>query len=121
MIRRPPRSTLFPYTTLFRSTIGTTLLLEGGDKLSHLRNMLGRPHQCRLFDIQRRGVLQKRLLVLCSGLLNPETRVRGVMNDFVVHIGDGHNVTNCVSALTRKPAQYSHSHKSPEISDMPVV
>ena len=24
MIRRPPRSTLFPYTTLFRSTFGTT-------------------------------------------------------------------------------------------------
>src|SRR5256885_9365994 len=24
MIRRPPRSTLFPYTTLFRSTSGTT-------------------------------------------------------------------------------------------------
>src|SRR2546428_8203763 len=24
MIRRPPRSTLFPYTTLFRSTPGTT-------------------------------------------------------------------------------------------------
>ena len=23
MIRRPPRSTLFPYTTLFRSNIGT--------------------------------------------------------------------------------------------------
>src|SRR5256885_13141753 len=25
MIRRPPRSTLFPYTTLFRSTVPTTL------------------------------------------------------------------------------------------------
>src|SRR2546425_3893712 len=25
MIRRPPRSTLFPYTTLFRSAIGSTL------------------------------------------------------------------------------------------------
>src|SRR2546423_10884962 len=24
MIRRPPRSTLFPYTTLFRSPLGTT-------------------------------------------------------------------------------------------------
>src|SRR5216683_6777603 len=24
MIRRPPRSTLFPYTTLFRSTLATT-------------------------------------------------------------------------------------------------
>src|SRR2546430_4152294 len=26
MIRRPPRSTLFPYTTLFRSVIGTAAL-----------------------------------------------------------------------------------------------
>src|SRR5690554_7257214 len=26
MIRRPPRSTLFPYTTLFRSTLGQILL-----------------------------------------------------------------------------------------------
>src|SRR2546422_3443462 len=26
MIRRPPRSTLFPYTTLFRSLLGLTLL-----------------------------------------------------------------------------------------------
>src|SRR2546430_17262590 len=25
MIRRPPRSTLFPYTTLFRSALGSTL------------------------------------------------------------------------------------------------
>src|SRR5258708_30569049 len=29
MIRRPPRSTLFPYTTLFRS-VGTRNLLGGG-------------------------------------------------------------------------------------------
>src|SRR3712207_8523271 len=27
MIRRPPRSTLFPYTTLFRSAAGTGLVL----------------------------------------------------------------------------------------------
>src|SRR5438128_5812746 len=27
MIRRPPRSTLFPYTTLFRSAAGVALLL----------------------------------------------------------------------------------------------
>src|SRR3712207_7947988 len=30
MIRRPPRSTLFPYTTLFRST-GVTPNISGGD------------------------------------------------------------------------------------------
>src|SRR3712207_7589328 len=28
MIRRPPRSTLFPYTTLFRSTVVVQLLVE---------------------------------------------------------------------------------------------
>src|SRR2546427_9209782 len=29
MIRRPPRSTLFPYTTLFRSRLGRLLHIEG--------------------------------------------------------------------------------------------
>src|SRR3712207_8033307 len=28
MIRRPPRSTLFPYTTLFRSTVARPLVVE---------------------------------------------------------------------------------------------
>src|SRR3989454_5037050 len=28
MIRRPPRSTLFPYTTLFRSRLGRRILVE---------------------------------------------------------------------------------------------
>src|SRR2546427_6008258 len=32
MIRRPPRSTLFPYTTLFRSAVGLEPV-EGGDDL----------------------------------------------------------------------------------------
>src|SRR5256885_15576515 len=31
MIRRPPRSTLFPYTTLFRSGMFHTVLLETGN------------------------------------------------------------------------------------------
>src|SRR3989442_12365475 len=31
MIRRPPRSTLFPYTTLFRSAPRKALILGGGD------------------------------------------------------------------------------------------
>src|SRR3712207_7662858 len=29
MIRRPPRSTLFPYTTLFRSGMGPSMVVEG--------------------------------------------------------------------------------------------
>src|SRR5690349_23226309 len=40
MIRRPPRSTLFPYTTLFRSDVG---LDEPGDHIH--RGSLGGEHQ----------------------------------------------------------------------------
>src|SRR5690349_22601582 len=38
MIRRPPRSTLFPYTTLFRSLldhVGTAVTIEGDVALAH--------------------------------------------------------------------------------------
>ena len=36
MIRRPPRSTLFPYTTLFRSADDTTLMTESEEELKSL-------------------------------------------------------------------------------------
>src|SRR2546422_1379992 len=47
MIRRPPRSTLFPYTTLFRSSllcIGSTSLLEAGEVFFFLLFPLLEPH-----------------------------------------------------------------------------
>src|SRR2546430_9264545 len=41
MIRRPPRSTLFPYTTLFRSTVAAIAVLGAAQQLhSHLRGAL---------------------------------------------------------------------------------
>src|SRR5256885_12883077 len=42
MIRRPPRSTLFPYTTLFRSTRQTRVLVTGAGGFigHHLTNYL---------------------------------------------------------------------------------
>src|SRR3712207_8646201 len=47
MIRRPPRSTLFPYTTLFRSRQGTLRRIEGsGGRLFYtLRVCWGCQHQ----------------------------------------------------------------------------
>src|SRR3989475_1396168 len=38
MIRRPPRSTLFPYTTLFRSTEYNNWELDGGDNMDNGSN-----------------------------------------------------------------------------------
>src|SRR3712207_8786116 len=40
MIRRPPRSTLFPYTTLFRSDVGEFL---GADGEEHVLVLAGQP------------------------------------------------------------------------------
>src|SRR3712207_8923013 len=42
MIRRPPRSTLFPYTTLFRSTNAGT---NRAHHDSHSHQILGKPSQ----------------------------------------------------------------------------
>src|SRR2546428_9707801 len=43
MIRRPPRSTLFPYTTLFRSTFGsgTALSVVGNSTLNWISGTVG--------------------------------------------------------------------------------
>src|SRR3712207_8167473 len=51
MIRRPPRSTLFPYTTLFRSArrddhlVGWAVSRAGGGLNARRRPGLGRRHQ----------------------------------------------------------------------------
>src|SRR3989475_7664062 len=42
MIRRPPRSTLFPYTTLFRSIPETT---DSDDRVEHAKTSQGDCHQ----------------------------------------------------------------------------
>src|SRR5256885_17167234 len=62
MIRRPPRSTLFPYTTLFRS--GVTLprggqvpgrardVIEGPRSRRRIRRRIERPQEFRLEQIE---------------------------------------------------------------------
>src|SRR3712207_6929590 len=40
MIRRPPRSTLFPYTTLFRSALAEIALVEGEAELPVLEHVV---------------------------------------------------------------------------------
>src|SRR3989442_2082565 len=61
MIRRPPRSTLFPYTTLFRSLDHTDH--RDADALEHLGaaqavahgDLLGRGHDDGATDVERLG------------------------------------------------------------------
>src|SRR3712207_8476673 len=90
MIRRPPRSTLFPYTTLFRSAVLVEQELDGArariadalarlDRgLSHARAQLGREHgRGRLLDEllvaarseEHTSELQSRQYLVCRLLL----------------------------------------------------
>src|SRR3712207_9243982 len=59
MIRRPPRSTLFPYTTLFRSlpsSAGVLAGLEQGPEAVMLdEDLLGSEQQCALEGWRSRG------------------------------------------------------------------
>src|SRR5260370_39802590 len=66
MIRRPPRSTLFPYTTLFRSHFGHTLHHFGG-VIAHSDDGVG-----SVFA----GVLQQQFESILAGLL-AEVRENG--------------------------------------------
>src|SRR5439155_20319327 len=51
MIRRPPRSTLFPYTTLFRSNLFLSLILHLGNLF-----LIVQLHFSKLFLILKSGV-----------------------------------------------------------------
>src|SRR3712207_7067230 len=68
MIRRPPRSTLFPYTTLFRSRpvvddddleVGEVGLEHGGDRLLDRRDLVEDRHEHRERGHERRSNLAR--------------------------------------------------------------
>src|SRR3989442_9930464 len=85
MIRRPPRSTLFPYTTLFRSPLHTvergsggedsSVEREPGDEVSH-----GRRGACGLMLVMRSeehtSELQSRPHLVCRLLLEKKKKER---------------------------------------------
>src|SRR2546422_5573485 len=78
MIRRPPRSTLFPYTTLFRSSglgrrhAAPYAAPRGG------RRKEGRVRQVRLNRSEEHtSELQSRLHLVCRLLLEKKKRARG--------------------------------------------
>src|SRR2546430_4935703 len=78
MIRRPPRSTLFPYTTLFRSHIEAAL--DGhGPGIAQARNLEGLVHEaneflCRNRSEEHTSELQSQSNLVCRLLLEKKTR-----------------------------------------------
>src|SRR5438445_4677602 len=73
MIRRPPRSTLFPYTTLFRSTPLRRLHRRRQRPTARYRRHLGRedctPESPRCRSEEHTSELQSRQYLVCRLLL----------------------------------------------------
>src|SRR3712207_6865781 len=61
MIRRPPRSTLFPYTTLFRSLAQQGMEAVVGEQLVNVRRRHGRAAQAEGPHVER-PALQRQVL-----------------------------------------------------------
>src|SRR2546422_11365322 len=94
MIRRPPRSTLFPYTTLFRSRDG-----RGFSNAAHSRNSRGGGGAAGPGGLDRGGVqhllpgrarseehtseLQSRLHLVCRLLLEKKKKKKQERNDMI--------------------------------------
>src|SRR2546422_6956123 len=72
MIRRPPRSTLFPYTTLFRSRECTAAVQSGGHALPMI--YLTRAAAYVLRSEEHTSELQSRLHLVCRLLLEKKKK-----------------------------------------------
>src|SRR2546430_8028990 len=64
MIRRPPRSTLFPYTTLFRSQLGRLAQNASGDRVLLVMNLF--EVRCDLLGEELLGRLRNRAMLVRS-------------------------------------------------------
>src|SRR6266536_1689102 len=69
MIRRPPRSTLFPYTTLFRSAIGRCIQ-------ERRRNPMSGASQIDYRSEEHTSELQSRVELVCRLLLEKKNEVK---------------------------------------------
>src|SRR5438067_9917093 len=88
MIRRPPRSTLFPYTTLFRSQrtgggIRPTIPGKTCGRRSSTRNRGGRGSSLR--SEEHTSELQSRFDLVCRLLLEKKktTRTQHIRSDYI--------------------------------------
>src|SRR3712207_7663265 len=89
MIRRPPRSTLFPYTTLFRSALEAAAKAAGDDQTAKLAREIRKEEEQMLSDLrellpelaaqalrseEHTSELQSRQYLVCRLLLEKKNR-----------------------------------------------
>src|SRR3712207_7148953 len=96
MIRRPPRSTLFPYTTLFRSLVRG----ETGDRVPELRHDPGRAQRRRA--VADRAEVRRVLAVARLARLE-QARLRRAVDRKSTRLNSSHaNISYAVFCLKKK-------------------
>src|SRR2546422_6696862 len=80
MIRRPPRSTLFPYTTLFRSHVGDPEIGEQGTPAVVVEQDVRRRQRACPRSEEHTSELQSRLHLVCRLLLEKKKKNIGKKN-----------------------------------------
>src|SRR5438874_10256141 len=79
MIRRPPRSTLFPYTTLFRSpkpAVAKTESKPESNALTHESLVPDRPEKLSFRSEEHTSELQSRRDLVCRLLLEKKKNIK---------------------------------------------
>src|SRR5947209_15657356 len=99
MIRRPPRSTLFPYTTLFRSEFGFAVCGGRG------RHSLNTPDELRAFSRseEHTSELQSRQYLVCRLLLEKKKKITFCIFVYERYYVDGDvvcHITDCNAEIT---------------------
>src|SRR5258708_9147859 len=102
MIRRPPRSTLFPYTTLFRSTSSCQIILREAPSSNAFRIPC---NEC-VIGINW-AALRKGLGSVCTGNNGPVDRKSTRLNS-------SHQIISyAVFCLKKKTHHYQHPQRTP--------
>src|SRR3712207_8208831 len=102
MIRRPPRSTLFPYTTLFRSSEAVTVLRDGR----------------HVATLPREQATPKQVTHLMVGREIERTHV----DRKSTRLNSSHaNISYAVFCLKKKTRHLPHSHHLPYVRGLPYL
>src|SRR2546429_7185043 len=100
MIRRPPRSTLFPYTTLFRSKAHQAPFVLGFDQFMHWAGQIGRAQ----------SELQSRLHLVCRLLLEKKKKNTHLSHITRITSHMSPEDSQCVADLMLAPRRVRYSH-----------
>ena len=101
--------------------ISKTFCHKIGNELRHFRNVIGGADQLWLLDVQRCRVFEECFFVFRRVLLHADAIAGRVANDFVVHVGDVHDVFDFVSTLAKEALEKVHSNEGAEVADVAVI